>query len=103
MAEELFGDISEIESDKVAAKRFGRLKVAVIKHDDSYYAFKNECTHVKVTLTDGILCDKTIECTMHGAKFDFTTGDVLKAPATQPLEVYKTRVEGSSLFVEIPD
>jgi nitrite reductase/ring-hydroxylating ferredoxin subunit len=103
MAEIVFGEISEIEPDKVNVKRFGRNKVAVVIYDNNYYAFKNMCTHADVSLSDGILCEKSIECTMHGAKFDFTNGEVLKAPAIRPLEVYKTRIEDNKILVDILD
>lgn len=101
MPEVVFRNLSEIEPDKVNVERFGRTRVAVVMYDNNYYAFKNVCTHVEVSLSDGILCDKSIECTMHGAKFDFTTGEVLKAPAIRPLEMYKTRIENDKLLVEM--
>lgn len=103
MSLELFADISEIESDKLVSKRFGRKKIAMIKHNDNYYAFKNECTHVKVPFDNGTICETTIECPMHGATFDFITGEALKAPAVLPLEIYKTKIEGNSIFIEIDD
>lgn len=101
MSEVLFGDISEIEPNKLNVKRFGRKKIAVVAYDGNYYAFRDACTHVDVPLSEGRLCDKVIECTRHGAQFDITNGEVLKAPAIRPLETYKVRIENTQLLVDI--
>jgi nitrite reductase/ring-hydroxylating ferredoxin subunit len=40
-----------------------------------------------------------IECPMHGARFRAVDGEVLKGPATEPLERLESRVEDGRVMV----
>jgi len=51
-------------------------------------------------LAEGDLEGATVTCPCHGSEFDARSGAVLHGPAREPVETYKTRVEGSSLEVE---
>ncbi|MEZ0166014.1 ubiquinol-cytochrome c reductase iron-sulfur subunit [Kineococcus sp. LSe6-4] len=57
-------------------------------------AFSGLCTHqgCAVTLRNGEL-----DCPCHGSRFDLTTGQVLKGPATEPLEPLPVQVDGDSV------
>ncbi|WP_256105802.1 Rieske (2Fe-2S) protein [Streptomyces sp. ODS05-4] len=61
----------------------------------SYKAFSAQCTHA------GCVLDKVEEnegnCPCHGSRFDVTTGQAVKGPATAPLPEVPVRVEGGRL------
>lgn len=44
-----------------------------------------------------------IECPRHGARFDVTTGKVMRLPAVRPIRSYPTRVVGGEVEVELED
>lgn len=75
-------------------------EVAIVAHQGEYFAIHNECSHGKVPLSDGDVEGCTIECYLHGSKFDLRTGAVLNLPATQPVPVYPVRVSGNDLEVD---
>jgi 3-phenylpropionate/trans-cinnamate dioxygenase ferredoxin component len=88
------GGIKAVEVD-------GR-RIAVTKIGGTYYAFDDECTHEQCSLAEyGEIADMTITCTCHGSEFDVATGKVLAPPAQTPLTVYRTRVEGDTLKIEV--
>ena len=61
------------------------------------------CTHAEFAISDGVLHDDgTIECVWHGARFDCRTGGVRRHPATEPLPVYRVRVEHGRILVGPP-
>ena len=63
-------------------------------------AVRDLCTHQEFPLSDGVLHgDGTLECVWHGARFDCRTGGVRRAPATEPLTMFETRVAGDRILV----
>lgn len=76
-------------------------RVAVANVQGVYYAFDDECTHEQCSLAEGDLAGTTVTCMCHGAEFDVRTGAVLAPPAVEPVRVYRTRVEGDALYIEV--
>jgi len=76
-------------------------RIAVANVGGTYYAFDDACTHEECSLAEeGELAGTTLTCTCHGSEFDVRTGNVLAPPATVPVKVYRTRVEGDALHGE---
>ena len=71
------------------------------QHRGTYYAFDDTCTHEQCSLAEGDLAGTTVTCMCHGAEFDVRTGEVLAPPAPMPVKVYRTRVEGDALQIEV--
>jgi nitrite reductase/ring-hydroxylating ferredoxin subunit len=76
-------------------------RIAVANVQGVYYAFDDECTHEHCSLAEGDLAGTIVTCMCHGAEFDVTSGAVLAPPAVVPIRVYRTRVEGDALHIEI--
>lgn len=77
-------------------------RVAIANVDGTYYAFDDACTHEQCSLAEqGELAGTTVTCTCHGSEFDVRTGKVLAPPAVLPVKVYRTRIEGDALQIEI--
>ena len=92
---------SEIPAGGVVAVAVGGHPIAVANVDGTYYAFDDTCTHEECSLATGYLTGTTIACECHGAEFDVRTGAVLAPPAPAPVRVYRTRVEGGAVQVEV--
>ena len=93
---------NEIPVDGVKAIDVRGTRIAVANVGGTYYAFDDACSHEQCSLTDeGDLTGTTITCTCHGSQFDVRTGKVLAPPATAPVGVYPTRIEGDALQIEV--
>ena len=93
---------SEIPVGAIVALDVRGTRIAVANVGGNYYAFDDACTHEQCSLTEmGELAGTTVTCTCHGSEFDVSTGKVLAPPATVPVKVYATRVEGDALHIEI--
>ena len=104
MAAELVTTIrtSEIPAGAIVAVDVRGTRIAVANVGGTYYAFDDACTHELCSLTEmGELAGTTVTCTCHGSEFDVRTGKVLVPPATVPVKVYPTRVDGDTLQIEI--
>jgi 3-phenylpropionate/trans-cinnamate dioxygenase ferredoxin subunit len=93
---------SEIPDGAIVALDVRGTRIAVANVGGTYYAFDDACTHEQCSLTEmGELAGTTVTCSCHGSEFDVSTGKVLAPPATVPVKVYATRVEGDALHIDI--
>jgi len=92
------------ENEMRAFEHAGRI-IAIYHVSDTFYATTDICSHAYAELHEGFLDvdDCTIECPLHGSRFDIRTGAVLSLPAYEPIATYPVRVEGDDILVEIGD
>jgi len=80
----------------------GPVEVAVVRDESgALYAINDVCSHEQISLADGEIEDCTLECWLHGSKFDLRTGEPLSLPATEPVPVYPVTVDGERVLVDI--
>jgi nitrite reductase/ring-hydroxylating ferredoxin subunit len=53
--------------------------------DGGIHALEDRCTHAEVALSEGEVDDCTLECWLHGSRFDLRTGKPTGLPATVPV------------------
>jgi 3-phenylpropionate/trans-cinnamate dioxygenase ferredoxin component len=70
------------------------IPVAVVRSAGEVFAIKDVCSHADVALSQGEVEDCTIECWLHGSRFDLRTGKPTGLPATVPVPVYPVLVDG---------
>lgn len=75
-------------------------EVLLCNVDGAFYAIANVCTHDGWPLDQGELCGTEIECPRHGARFDVTTGAVVRLPAVLPVPTYAVCLEGTAIYVD---
>ncbi len=64
-----------------------------------FHAIGDTCSHDEVSLTDGEVDGHSIECWLHGSRFDLRTGKALSLPARKPVPVYDIRFDGETVLV----
>ena len=74
--------------------------VALFRLEDGYYAIDDTCSHEEAFLSEGEIEDGKVECPLHGAEFDLKTGEALTLPATKPVTVFTTEIDGDSLVIK---
>jgi 3-phenylpropionate/trans-cinnamate dioxygenase ferredoxin subunit len=66
--------------------------VAVVHaDDDAFYAVYDQCSHTAVALSEGEVDGCTLECWLHGSRFDLRTGQPSGLPATEPVPTFPRR------------
>lgn len=58
----------------------GRRRVLLANVEGSFYALEDNCGHQKAALSKGRLEGREVECPLHFARFDVTTGRALAGP-----------------------
>ena len=92
---------TDIPEGGLVAIDVGGTRIAVANVGGSYYAFDDTCTHEQCSLAEGDLAGTTVTCMCHGAEFDVRTGEVLAPPAPLPVKVYRTRIDGDAIQIEV--
>ena len=95
------GPASDIPENSVKRFEIGNHVLAVYNVGGAFYATDDECTHGAASLSDGILEDDIIECTMHFGAFNCRTGEAVQAPCSIPLRTYKVVVRDGKIMVDL--
>ena len=77
-------------------------EIAVVNTAEGVFAIRDLCSHAEYPLSEGEVDDCTLECLMHGSRFDLRTGFPLELPAIRPVPVYPVRIEGDDILID-PD
>ncbi|MGP3921812.1 non-heme iron oxygenase ferredoxin subunit [Streptomyces sp. 8N616] len=93
--------LSELEEDMPKRVELEGTPVSVVRTDDDVFAIYDICSHANVSLSEGEVDDCTIECWLHGSRFDLRTGKPSGLPATRPVPVYPVKIEGDDVLVSV--
>ena len=79
--------VSELEPDQGFRVELGDEEaVALIRTaDGGVHAVEDVCSHEEYPLSEGWVEDHTIECALHGSRFDLLTGEPDSPPALRPV------------------
>ena len=77
--------------------------MVIVRSEGEIYALDEFCTHEEVSLADGEVYDRTVECWLHGSCFDLSSGKPTGPPATKPLTTYSVRIDGGDVYVALPE
>jgi len=103
MTQVLVGAFTDFPEDAGTCVDVDGVAVAVFRSGRDVFAIANRCSHAEASLCDGDVFDGEVECPLHGAAFDITTGKALTLPATKPVATYLTEVRDGGVFVSTPD
>jgi 3-phenylpropionate/trans-cinnamate dioxygenase ferredoxin subunit len=84
--------LAEVREDEALAVTLGSLAVAVARNGDEVFALQDLCSHAAVALSEGEVADCTVECWLHGSRFDLRTGKPTGLPATEPVATFPVEV-----------
>jgi 3-phenylpropionate/trans-cinnamate dioxygenase ferredoxin component len=80
--------LADVPTDQALAVTIGAYEVAVARHEDEVFAIEDQCSHAAVALSEGDVSDCTVECWLHGSRFDLRTGKPIGLPATEPVATF---------------
>jgi 3-phenylpropionate/trans-cinnamate dioxygenase ferredoxin subunit len=96
--------LSDVPTDEALAVTIGEHEVAVARDGDEVFAIQDLCSHAAVALSEGEVAECTVECWLHGSRFDLRTGKPTGLPATEPVATFPVEVredpDGSVVYVD---
>jgi 3-phenylpropionate/trans-cinnamate dioxygenase ferredoxin subunit len=101
MTFELACATTDVPEDEALGVTIGRYDVAIARHGDEFFAVQDLCSHAAVALSEGEVEDCTVECWLHGSRFDLRTGKPTGLPATEPIATFPVEVRGDDIYVDV--
>ncbi|BCY06745.1 non-heme iron oxygenase ferredoxin subunit [Actinoplanes sp. L3-i22] len=100
MAFENVGPVTDIAKGTALQVEVDGVEIAVVHaDDDNFYAVRDECSHASVALSEGEIDGCTLECWLHGSRFDLRTGEPSGPPAIDPVAVYPVEIRDGDIYV----
>ena len=88
--------LADLHDDAALGVHVDGQDVALARHGDEVLAIEDMCSHASVALSEGDYeisdGDCTVECWLHGSKFDLRTGKPTGLPATEPVATFPVEV-----------
>ena len=74
--------------------------IVVVNLDGELYALEDRCRHEDFELSAGRVdpVEGSVECVLHGARFDLRDGRALCAPAYEPVARFPVRVDDGGVW-----
>jgi 3-phenylpropionate/trans-cinnamate dioxygenase ferredoxin subunit len=101
MTFERVATLSDIPDDEALKVTVDRYDVALARNGEEVFALQDLCSHAEVALSEGEVADCTVECWLHGSKFDLRTGKPTGFPATEPVATFPVEVRDGDVYVDI--
>ncbi|MFT7839061.1 non-heme iron oxygenase ferredoxin subunit [Saccharothrix sp. BKS2] len=95
--------VADLDDRKPVAVEVGdeHTPVLLVRDGDTVHALRDLCTHAEVSLSEGEVTRKGVECWLHGSCFDLRTGRPSSPPATEPVDVFAVELRGGDVYVDV--
>lgn len=94
------GQRDQVEADTPLGAEVAGVKVGVYDVDGELYAIEDVCPHAAALLTQGFADGCEVECPLHNAVFDVTTGKHLRGEPCRDLKTFPVRVVAGEIHVQ---
>jgi 3-phenylpropionate/trans-cinnamate dioxygenase ferredoxin subunit len=93
--------LADVPEDEAVGVTVGAQELAIARNGDEVFAVEDICSHAAVALSEGEVDDCTVECWLHGSRFDLRTGKPTGLPATEPVATFPAEIRGDDIYVDI--
>ncbi|MEU7481681.1 non-heme iron oxygenase ferredoxin subunit [Lentzea sp. NPDC042327] len=93
--------LSDLDDRKPFAATVDDVDVVLVREGERVHALADLCSHAAVSLSEGEVSRKGIECWLHGSCFDLQTGKPSSPPASEPVDVYAVDIRDGDVFVDV--
>ena len=96
------GPAADVAVDDMSTASLDGTDVLIVNIGQRLSAYRNECAHEALPLTDAVLdvSNGTLTCPWHGFCYDATSGECLSAPGAQ-LEQLPLRIDDGDVWVRV--
>ena len=99
-------DMADVPENGALGVEIDGEEVALVRAGDEVFAIRDVCSHAEVKLSEGEVTfddegTPEIECWLHGSTFNLRTGEPVILPATEPVPVYPTTIDGDVVLVDL--
>ncbi len=93
--------VDELAVGKMKAYQFNGHDILVAHTESGFHAISNRCPHDVIALDLGCLEGEVVRCSLHGSRFNLTTGEPQEPPAEESVKVYPLEVKDGAVWVDL--
>ena len=94
--------VSDIPVGTAVRAEIDDTPIALVHTDtEEVFAIYDECSHAAVALSEGEVDGCTLECWLHGSRFDLKSGAPTGPPATVPVPVYPVEIRDGDVYLSM--
>lgn len=90
--------LSSIADGGMLSGRIDDEAALFVRRGDTLFAVGAKCTHYGGPLSEGVVIGEAIRCPWHHACFDLSSGEVLRAPARDPLPCWRVEISNGIAY-----
>ena len=95
--------LADLSDDVAVGVEIDGVPLCLAKTNGEVFAISDICSHADVNLSDGEVEDGTVECWLHGSRFDLRTGAPTGLPANRPVPTYPVKIDGDDVYVALEE
>jgi len=95
--------VADLADESAVGIEIDGVPVCVAKSDGEIFAISDICSHADIPLSEGDVGDGTVECWLHGSRFDLRSGQPTGLPANQPVPTYPVKIDGDDVLVAVKE
>jgi 3-phenylpropionate/trans-cinnamate dioxygenase ferredoxin subunit len=95
--------LSQLADNSAVGVEIDDVPICIARTQGEVYAISDICSHADVNLSDGDVEDGTVECWLHGSRFDLRSGRPTGLPANRPVPTYPVKIDGDDVLVSLKE
>jgi 3-phenylpropionate/trans-cinnamate dioxygenase ferredoxin subunit len=95
--------VGDLRDESAIAVELDGVPVCLARSEGEIFAIHDSCSHADVPLSEGEVGDGTVECWLHGSRFDLRTGRPTGLPANRSVPTYPVKIDGDDVLVAVGD
>jgi 3-phenylpropionate/trans-cinnamate dioxygenase ferredoxin component len=101
MAYEKVATLAELDEATPRRVDVDGVPVCLVRLGDAVKAVHDTCSHQQWSLSEGMVWDNGIECSLHGSTFDLDTGAPSSLPANRPVPTFPVQLDGDAVLIDV--
>lgn len=94
------GERAQVDADNPLGASVGETKIGIYEVDGALHAIEDVCPHAYALLTQGFVDGCEVECPLHNAVFDVTSGHHLRGEPCRNLKTFPVRITDGRIEVQ---
>ena len=95
--------VADLADESAIGVEIDGIPVCLAKSEGEIFAISDVCSHADIPLSEGDVADGTVECWLHGSRFDLRSGRPTGLPANQPVPTYPVKIDGDDVLVAVKE
>ncbi|MDQ1685452.1 MAG: 3-phenylpropionate/trans-cinnamate dioxygenase ferredoxin component [Frankiaceae bacterium] len=95
--------VADLADESAIGVELDGVPICLAKSEGEIFAISDICSHADIALSEGEVGEGTVECWLHGSRFDLRSGQPTGLPANRPIPTYPVKIDGDDVLVAVKE